>query len=189
MVLRVFADFVDERIFVRRRQIGFLHVARKNRRLVGQQQKQARDGFFFRREFERERGFAGVRDAARFFPGRFPARALPCRRAWRLWRRFSRRFLHGFQIGEHQFGGDGFDVAHGINAAGDVMDVRVFKAAHDLHDGVHFADVGEKFIAQTFALRRAFDQAGDVHKLNRRRDDDGRFGDVFAAPPAARPAR
>ena len=124
-----------------------------------------------------------------FFAARLPARALLCRRAWRLWRLSGEPFLHGFQIGQHQFGVDDFDVAHGINVAGDMMNVRVLEAADDLDDGVHFADVREKFVAQTFALRRAFDQAGDVHKLNRRRDDDVRFGDVFAARPSARPAR
>ena len=59
------------------------------------------------------------------------------------------------------------------------MDVGVVKAAHDLHDGVHFADVREKFISQTFALARAFDEAGDVHKFNRRRNDDAGFGDAL----------
>jgi hypothetical protein len=52
-----------------------------------------------------------------------------------------------------------------------VDDVGVFKAAHDMHDGVHFADVGKKFIAQAFAVRRAFHEAGDVHEFNRGRDE------------------
>ena len=72
----------------------------------------------------------------------------------------------------------------GINAAGDVDDVGVFKAADDMHDGVHLADVGEKFVAQTFAVRRAFDEAGDVHEFNRRwnqRADPGDFGERFEA--------
>ena len=126
---------------VRGRQIGFLHVARKNRRLVGQQPEQSRDDLFFRREFERERGFAGVEMRLEFFQHGFLGERYLVAALGVLGDAFRRRFLHGFQIGEHQFGDDGFDVAHGINAAGDVMDVRVFETAHDLHDGVHFADV------------------------------------------------
>ncbi len=53
----------------------------------------------------------------------------------------------------HEFGVDDFDVAHGVNRAGDVVDVRVLEAADDLHDGVHLADVAEEFVAQTFAVR------------------------------------
>src|SRR5665213_3145015 len=41
------------------------------------------------------------------------------------------------------------------------------------------ADVRQKFIAQTFACRRAFHQPGDVHELHRRRDDDARLGDAL----------
>jgi hypothetical protein len=64
---------------------------------------------------------------------------------------------------------------HGINAAADVGDVAVLKAAHDMHDGVHFADVAEEFVAEAFALARAFHEAGDVHEL-----DGG--GDSFEEP-------
>ena len=39
-----------------------------------------------------------------------------------------------------------------------------------MHDGIHFADVAEEFIAEAFALARAFDEASDVHEFNRRRD-------------------
>src|SRR5947207_3680314 len=42
-------------------------------------------------------------------------------------------FFGAFQIGEHEFGDDGFDVAHRIDGPGDMMDVRVFEAADDLH--------------------------------------------------------
>ena len=47
-------------------------------------------------------------------------------------------------------------------------DVVVVKAAHDVDDGVGFADVGEELVAQAFAFARARNQAGDVDEL-----DDG----------------
>ena len=52
------------------------------------------------------------------------------------------------------------------------MDVRVFEAAHDLHDGVDLADVAEELVAETLARARAFHEAGDVDELDRGRDDD-----------------
>ena len=60
-----------------------------------------------------------------------------------------------------------------------MVNVRVFKAADDLHDGVHLADVGEKLVAQAFACAGALHEAGDVHKLHRRRNGDLRLGDVL----------
>ena len=68
-----------------------------------------------------------------------------------VWR--SRAFLHRVEIGEDQFGVDDLDVAHRIDRARDVMNVRVLETAHDLHDGVHLADVGEELVAEAFALR------------------------------------
>ncbi len=152
MVRGVVADFQDERIFVRAGQIAFLHVARKNRRLVGHQPEQAGDGFFFRREFERERGLAEVQVRLQFFQhGFLRERFLVA--ALGVFGDAGQTFLHGLQIGKDQFGGDGFDVAHRINVAGDVVNVGVLETAHDLHDGVHFADVRQKFVAQTLARR------------------------------------
>ena len=58
-----------------------------------------------------------------------------------------------------------------------MRDVRVFKTADDLHDGVHFADVAEEFVSQPFPLRCAFHQSGNVHELDGCRDDFVRFGD------------
>ena len=44
--------------------------------------------------------------------------------------------------------------------------VVVFKAAHHVDDGVHLADVGQKLVAQAFALAGTSHQAGDIDKLN-----------------------
>src|SRR5690349_8214380 len=62
------------------------------------------------------------------------------------------------------------------------MNVRVFKAANDFDNRVDFANVTEKLISQTLAGARAFDQAGDIDKLDRRRRDFFRArnrGDLF----------
>ena len=81
--------------------------------------------------------------------------------------------LHGFfnraQVGQTQFGLDDFDVGDGINRAGYVHDVGVFKAAHDIDDGIGFANVCKKLVAQTLAFARASHQTGDIDKF-----DDGR---------------
>ena len=47
---------------------------------------------------------------------------------------------------------------------------------------VAFADVGQKLVAQTLALGRAFDQTGDIHKGHARGDDlfgTGDFGQLI----------
>ena len=79
-------------------------------------------------------------------------------------------FFHCFHIGQRQFGVDDLDVGQWIDLAGDVDDVAVFKAAHDVGDGVGFADVGEELVAQAFALGSAGNEAGDVDEF-----DDGRL--------------
>ena len=73
------------------------------------------------------------------------------------------------EIGQHQLGVDHFDVANRIDRRADVMDIRVRKAAHHLDNRVYFADVMEKLVAESFARARAFDQTGDIHKLDRSR--------------------
>ena len=45
------------------------------------------------------------------------------------------------------------------------------KTAHDLHDRVHLADVGEKLVAQALAAARAAHEPGDVDEFDGRRDD------------------
>jgi len=45
--------------------------------------------------------------------------------------------------------------------------VPVLKAAHHLHDGVAFADMAQKLIAQTLPAARPPDQPGDIHEFHR----------------------
>lgn len=91
-------------------------------------------------------------------------------------------FLEDFEIGEDEFGLDGFDVARGVDAAVDVDDVLVFEESQDVDDGGDFADIREEFIAETFAFGRAADESRDVIKFDGGRDDSLRvtvFGEDF----------
>ena len=86
--------------------------------------------------------------------------------------------LDGLQVGQHQFGGHDLDVPHRVNVPGDVDNVRVLEAAHDMDERVHLADVAEELIAQALAVGGAFHQAGDVHELKGRRDQRADLGDL-----------
>jgi hypothetical protein len=50
-------------------------------------------------------------------------------------------------------------------------DVAILEAAEHMHDGIHFADIAEELVAQSFALRGAADEARDVHEFQARRND------------------
>ena len=82
--------------------------------------------------------------------------------------RLDELFVNALQVFDLQLGVDNIFVENRVHAARDVDDVGIIKAAHDVDDGIHFADVGQEFIAQPFAFARAFHQPGNVHKL-----DDG----------------
>ena len=66
----------------------------------------------------------------------------------------------------------------GIDLAGDVDDVGILEAAHDVHDRVGLADVREELVAEALALRRAGDEARDVDELDRRREIFSRLRDL-----------
>ena len=55
--------------------------------------------------------------------------------------------------------------------------IGILEAAHDMGDGVDFADIGEKLIAEPLAFRRAAHQAGDIDECEPRRHDDRRLGE------------
>ena len=52
-----------------------------------------------------------------------------------------------------------------------MMNIGAFKTAHHLHNRVHFANVTEKLVAQSFARAGAFHQPGDIDELDRSRHD------------------
>ena len=81
--------------------------------------------------------------------------------------------LQTVEVGEHQLGLDGLDVLDRRDPALEVNDVASGKAAHDMNDGVDFADVGQELIAQTLPARGAAHQAGDVDEGEPGRDDGG----------------
>src|SRR6516165_10806295 len=56
--------------------------------------------------------------------------------------------------------------------------IRVFKTTNDMNERIDFADVAQKLISQPFALRRSFDQPGNVHKLESRRNEVADFDDL-----------
>ncbi len=58
-----------------------------------------------------------------------------------------------------------------------MLDVVILEAAQDVDDCIDFTDVAEELVAQAFALRRAFDEAGDVDERQLGRNDLGRAGD------------
>ncbi|MNL33649.1 hypothetical protein D3C87_1555740 [compost metagenome] len=79
--------------------------------------------------------------------------------------------FHRGQVGQRQFGVDDFDVRQRIHLARHVDHVRILEAAHDVRDGVGFADIGQELVAQALALGRARHQAGDIDEFHRRRQD------------------
>ena len=86
--------------------------------------------------------------------------------------------LERFEIGEHQLRLDDVDIAQGIDAVLDMGDVTVLEAAHDMGDGVAFADIGEELVAEALTLRGAAHQPGDIDEGEPRRDDLLRAGDL-----------
>ena len=80
------------------------------------------------------------------------------------------------QIGKHELGQDQLKVMGGIDAPGDMDNVRVIEKTHHMGNRIDSADVPEELVPESLALARAFDKPGDVNKFQGRRDD---FGGVF----------
>ena len=77
-------------------------------------------------------------------------------------------FFNRAQVGQTQLGLNHFNVGNRVHFVGHMDDVVVFKATHHIHDGIGFADVRQKLVAQAFTGAGTGHQPGDVHKL-----DDG----------------
>ena len=87
-------------------------------------------------------------------------------------------FVHGGDVRQNELRIDDFNVAQGVHGTKLVDDVVIVKAAHHLHDGVHFTDIRQELVAQSGSFRGALDQAGNVHEFNERGDDFFRAGHV-----------
>ena len=85
--------------------------------------------------------------------------------------RLLRAPFHGLQVRQNQLQIDDLNITPGINAAIDVDDVFVLKAAHHVNDGIHFANMRKEFVAQPLAAAGTLHQACNVHKFHRRRRD------------------
>ena len=79
------------------------------------------------------------------------------------------RLLDHGQVGQRELGIDRLDIRYRIHLAGNMDHIGVFEAAHDVGDGIGFADIGEEFVAQPLTLGCARNQAGDIDKLHHRR--------------------
>ena len=89
-----------------------------------------------------------------------------------------RALLEAFEIGEHQLGLDRLDIVERRDLARDMGDVVILETAHDMGDGVAFADIGEELVAEPFAFRGAAHEAGDIDEGEPRRDDFLGTGDA-----------
>src|SRR5690554_146070 len=84
-------------------------------------------------------------------------------------------FFATFQVGKNQLQVDDLDVAPRVNTVGHVDDVFILKAPHYMGDGIGFADVGQKLVAQAFAFGGTLYQPGNVDKLHGGRQDPFRL--------------
>ena len=69
------------------------------------------------------------------------------------------------EVGEHQLGFNRVDVGDRLDPALDMGDVGSLETSHHMDDRVDLADGGEELVAETFALRCAADQPGDVDEV------------------------
>ena len=52
-----------------------------------------------------------------------------------------------------------------------MYDIRIFKAAHHMHDCIDFTDISKELVAESLSFGRALDESCNIHKLNRCRND------------------
>lgn len=77
--------------------------------------------------------------------------------------------LEHLHIRENQLKVDRLNVPQRVDAALDMDDVVVLETAYHVDDRVHLTDVGQEFVAETFAFARALHQASNVDEFDHRR--------------------
>ena len=146
----------------------FGHIGHKHGGLGGDQEKLFEQRQFFFAEIDGANWFGVVQRGLALFQNRHQFD--------RLFVAGTRGFGHplqGFlnrgQIGQTQFGLNHFNVSNWVDLAGHVNHIGVFKTTHHIDGGIGFANVCQKFIAQTFTRAGTCHQTGDVDKLHNRR--------------------
>ena len=57
-------------------------------------------------------------------------------------------------------------------------DVVILEATNDMNNGVHFTNIGQELVAESFTLTRSLDQAGDIDKLHPCGNGVGAFAQI-----------
>ena len=149
-------------------EVVFLDVASVDHRLGGQQEPLAGNLALLVRHRAGARGLEIIQMRQQLFAQRgligkalFAALEHLCRALGALGDRLA--------VGGDQFEVDRLDVVLRVQAVRVANDIRILKAANNVHNRLALADVGEELVAQALTVARALDQTGDIDKL-----DDGR---------------
>ena len=70
------------------------------------------------------------------------------------------------QIREDQFQINRLNIPHRIDGPVHMHDIAVLKTTHHMHNSVHFPDIAQELIAQSFPLRCALYKPGDIHEFD-----------------------
>ena len=77
-------------------------------------------------------------------------------------------FYH-FDVCHNQLKVNDVDIPQGVGGAFHVGNIAVLKAAHNMHDGIGGADVGEELISKTFALGSTLNKTCDINEFDHSR--------------------
>ena len=75
--------------------------------------------------------------------------------------------LDSLQVLNLQLIVDNLLVAHRVDRAIYVGDVAIVEAAEHMNNGISLANVGKELVTETFTLRRALHQSGNIHDFHR----------------------
>ncbi len=147
------------------RELRIAHVCRVENRFYGEQRQRGENSFFVGGETRLPQPSAFLEKAVRLLQHRQLRHRLlvagPRRAAGLV-----QTLLERGEVGDRQLEPYHLTIAHGIDRSHDVRDIGVLEAAHDVDYRVGLANVGQKLVAQSLTLGRAFYEAGDVHELN-----------------------
>ncbi len=166
LLARVRLDRVEQRVVV---EATLRHVGDVHRRLHRQQEEWTQHGELLRVQLGGTRRPTLVQHDLDLLQRRDEALRLLVAAGTRRLLVLRELLLDRREIGERELGVDRLDVRHRIDLAGDVHDVVVAEAPHDMRDRVGLTDVGEELVAEALALGRARHEAGDVDEFHHRR--------------------